>query len=84
MDREGEILSSKLLTSVKKTFWAHRWLSQLSNQLMISAQVMISALWEQALHPQAPCSAGSLLKILWLPLLLPLPLLSLSLSLIHK
>ena len=39
------------------------WLSQLSIQLLISAQVMISVSWDQALHP-ALLSAGVYLRFL--------------------
>jgi len=52
------------------------WVAQLVGRLP-SAQVMIPGSWDQAPH-RAPCSAGSLL--LPLPLLLPLLVLSLSLS----
>ena len=52
------------------------WVAQEVKHLP-SAQVMISGSWDGALH-QAPCSAGTLL----LPL--PLPLLVLSHTLINK
>ena len=54
------------------------WVSQLVILVLISVQVMISGLWDQALH-WAPCSAGSLLEILS-----PFPSLSFSLNKINK
>ena len=42
---------------------APEWRSQSSVRLLVSAQVMISGSWDQALHG-APHSAGSLLEIL--------------------
>ena len=50
---------------------APRYRSQLSIQLWISAQVMISRLWDWISH-QALHSVGSLLEIFFLPLPLPL------------
>ena len=59
---------------------ASGWLSWLSIWLLISAQVMILGSWGWAPH-QVPHSAQSLLKILFLPLSLPLAQFMLALSL---
>ena len=78
-------LSSDKNMHMRRGTW---WLSWLSNQLLISAQVMISWWWDQAPHWALHWS-WSLLRILSLPLPLPLPCLcslslSLSLSKINK
>ena len=57
------------------------WLSQLGGRLSILAQVMISRSWDGACCG-VPRSVGNLLESLPLPL--SLPLLTLSLSEIHK
>ena len=86
-----QILNLQQISSKKKTACLFRievmllkdgvsqstWVAQLVKHLL-SAQVMISGSWDLGLC-QAPCSAGSLL--LPLPLLHPLLVFSLSLSL---
>ena len=62
---------------------ASEWLSWLSVLLLISVQVMVSQLWDQALHWAPMLRAQSLLGILSLPfspLSLPLPACVFSLS----
>ena len=73
-----------------RIWWAPGWLSQLNIRLLISAQVMISRLWDRARY-RAQCLGGSLLKIFSSPSLSPSPLLlnhacsrSRSLSLSNK
>ena len=62
--------SDTTITWIKKPWpWTPGWLSKLSVQLFILAQVMISESWDQA-QCQALHWAWSLLKILSFPLLL--------------
>ena len=55
-----------LYYSLNKVLGTPGWLSQLSINVLVSAQVMISGLGDQALH-WALSSTGSLLEILSLP-----------------
>ena len=68
-----------MIFQLKNTFWG-TWVAQLVKHLPL-AQVMISRSWDGGLHWTC-CSVGSLL--LSLPLLLPLLVLSQSLSLLNK
>ena len=54
------LLSDEIDATVLKfeLFVAPEWVNGLSIQLLISAQVVISSLWDQA-PTQAPCSAES-------------------------
>ena len=58
--------SEFFLSSLKIKTWQGTWVVQLVKRLP-SAQVMISWSWDDAQH-QVPCSAGSLLFLLSLPL----------------
>ena len=66
----------------KQQPWVPGWHSLLSGWLSVSAQVMISGSWDQALH-QAPDSVERLLQDSFSFSLL-LPLLACSLSKINK
>ena len=68
----GLILESIELLYQKASLGAPGWLSQLSGQLLISAQVKISGSWDQA-PCGAPRPAGSLREILSLSLPLTPP-----------
>ena len=64
--------------------WRGVWVAQsIKLRLLISAQVIVSESWDRA-WSQGPCSAGSLLEILFCPLPLPLPRASLPPSLSLK
>ena len=56
---------SQINKITKKRIWG-TWIAQLSILLLISAQVIISLLWDGAPR-QAPCGMWSLLKTLSLP-----------------
>ena len=63
-ESNGSLLGPGRRSSTKRTVpGAPGWLSQLSSQLLVSAQVMISQSWDRAPH-RALCRVPNLLKFL--------------------